>query len=394
MHLACSRRTFLRTSLGLIATSPLARAAEAAGAATPAAPADVGEKLQAVFGATNVPGAAALALRGDRIVAQGVFGLRKRDAAAKITLEDKFHLGSCTKAMTATLVGLCVDAGKLKWTTTVGELFDDIKDADEGWKKVTLRQVLAHRAGLPPNMGAALRNRLASSSLPLVEQRRLVVAELLAKPSQSEPGSTFLYSNNGFTLAGAALEKVSGMAWEELMRERLFKPLGITSAGFGAPGRAGVIDQPRGHGAKGAGVEPGPRADNIPAMGPAGTAHMTMGDWARFATLHLRGDPANPHRQVKLLSEDSFRQLHRPASGETYVGGWGTAVRRWAKGALPEHSGITLSHSGSNTAWYCTVWLAPEIDFAALVACNAAGEGVPRACDSAIGELIRLRENG
>jgi CubicO group peptidase (beta-lactamase class C family) len=95
-------------------------------------------------------GIAAAVLRGERIIAQGGAGVRKRGSAERITLDDRFHLGSCTKAMTATLVAMLVEEGKLNWTTTLGELFaDTVKPLHPAWEKVTLRQVLAHRAGLP-----------------------------------------------------------------------------------------------------------------------------------------------------------------------------------------------------------------------------------------------------
>lgn len=382
-----SRRVFLRQSIGFAALGSFVRAAEAGDPK----PADISRQLADVFGKTKIPGAAALVLQGDRIVAQGVCGVRKRGAQERVTLEDKFHLGSCTKAMTATLAGLFVDDGKLAWTTTLAELFSDVKAADPAWKKVTLRHVLAHRAGLPPNVAPVLAASLRRSTASLPEQRRRIVADLLRRAPESEPGSTYLYANNGFTLAGAALEKISGRAWEDLMRERLFAPLEIVSGGFGAPGTRGAIDQPRGH--RGPGltpIEPGPNSDNIPAIGPAGTAHMTMADWARFATLHLRGDPANPRREVKLLSADSFRQLHRPVEGESYVGGWGTTERKWARGGRSGDRGLCLTHAGSNTLWFCVAWLAPEIDFAVLVACNAVGKGAGGpACDQVAGQLIR-----
>src|SRR5208282_3291668 len=68
--------------------------------------------------------------------------------AERITLDDRFHLGSCTKAMTATLVAMLVEEGKLNWTTTLGEVFaDTVKPMHPAWEKVTLRQVLAHRSG-------------------------------------------------------------------------------------------------------------------------------------------------------------------------------------------------------------------------------------------------------
>ena len=381
------RRVFLRQSIGFAALGSFVRAV----AASDPIPTDISRQLADVFGKTRIPGAAALALQGDRIIAQGVCGVRKRGAQERVTIGDKFHLGSCTKAMTATLAGLFVDEGKLAWTTTLAEIFSDVKDADPAWKKVTLRHVLAHRAGLPPNIAPPLAADLRRSTAPLPEQRRQIVADLLIRAPESEPGSKYVYANNGFTLVGAALEKISGRAWEDLMRERLFAPLGIESGGFGAPGNPRAIDQPRGHrGPELTPVEPGPNGDNLPAIGPAGTVHMTMTDWAKFATLHLRGDPANPRREVKLLSADSFRQLHRPVEGESYVGGWGTAARSWASGGRDGDRGLCLTHAGSNTMWSCVVWLAPELDFAALVACNAVGKGAAGpTCDQMVGQLIR-----
>src|ERR1051325_5380997 len=94
-------------------------------------------------------GMVAAVLRGERIIAQGAAGVRKRGSTERVTLDDRFHLGSCTKAMTATLVAMLVEEGKLNWTTTLGELFaDTVRHMHPAWEKVTLRQVLAHRAGL------------------------------------------------------------------------------------------------------------------------------------------------------------------------------------------------------------------------------------------------------
>jgi len=106
--------------------------------------------LQAILGRGGERfGMAAAVLRGERIIAQGVAGVRKRGTAERITLDDQFLLGSCTKAMTATLVAMFVEEGKLNWTTTLGELFaDTVKPMHRAWEKVTLRQVLAHRASL------------------------------------------------------------------------------------------------------------------------------------------------------------------------------------------------------------------------------------------------------
>jgi hypothetical protein len=67
---------------------------------------------------------------------KGTAGVRKRGTAERITIADQFHLGSCTKAMTATLVAMLVEEGKLNWTTTLGELFaDTVKPLHPAWEK-------------------------------------------------------------------------------------------------------------------------------------------------------------------------------------------------------------------------------------------------------------------
>src|SRR5262245_19023013 len=205
------------------------------------APVNVDAILQSILGrGAERFGIAAAVLRGERIIAQGAAGVRKRGSAERITLDDQFHLGSCTKAMTATLVAMFVEEGKLNWTTTLGELFADaVKTMHPAWEKVTLRQVLAHRAGLPNEPGglAQVFNELVRpararldwamiQSVGALPQQRLEIArQALSRPPRIPPDTKYRYSNVGYILAGAVLEQLTGRAWEELMRERLFQPL-------------------------------------------------------------------------------------------------------------------------------------------------------------------------
>src|SRR3954469_12769597 len=94
------------------------------------------------------------------------------------------------------------------------------------------------------------------------------------------------------------------------MREKLFRPLGMTTAGFSAPGTRAKNDQPRGHKPDGTPVEPGPAADNPFAIGPAGTVHCSIGDWAKFAAATL------PSAKTKLVNPEPLKPLHPPAPGD------------------------------------------------------------------------------
>jgi len=345
-------------------------------------------------------GMAAAVLRGERIIAQGAAGVRKRGTAERITLDNQFHLGSCTKAMTATLVAMLVEEGKLNWTTTLGELFaDTVKPMHPAWEKVTLRQVLAHRASLrnePDGLGVFNEMvRPPRARLGTLPQQRLEIArQALSRPPGIPPDTKYWYSNVGYVLAGAVLEQLTGRAWEELMRERLFQLLGISTGGFGAPGTADKTEQAWGHSELlGKPLDPRSPAAEIPLFnGPAGLAHMTVTDWAKFIALHLRGDPANPHCQAALLKLGTFAEMHAVAPATTskgwvirglnflatgdaapavtYCAGWLISTASWAKGTQPGDTGRRLWHAGSNGRWNCGVVIAPEIDFAVLVACN------------------------
>jgi CubicO group peptidase (beta-lactamase class C family) len=358
------------------------------------APVNVDAILQAILGTGSQRfGLAAVVLRGERIIAQGAAGVQKRGTAERITIADRFHLGSCTKAMTATLVAVLVEEGKLNWNTTLGELLaDTVKPMHPAWEKVTLRQVLAHRAGLrfEPDGLAQVFNELvrphrafhflkAVRNGTLPQQRLEIARQALSRPPGIPPDTKCWYSNVGYILAGAVLEQLTGRAWEELMRERLFQPLGISTGGFGRPGTAGKTDQPWGH--------------SPLFYGPAGLAHMTVTDWAKFIALHLRGDPANPQCQAALLKLDTFAEMHAAAPPTThskgwvmrgitllatgdagpavaYRAGWFISTASWAKGAWPGDTGHYLWHGGREGMSHSVVCIAPEIDFAVLVACN------------------------
>ena len=326
---------------------------------------DVSALLAPIIQKHNVPGFAAAVVSNGETVALGVAGLRTRGKNDKITVADRFHLGSDTKAMTATLCGILVDEGKLKWTQTLGETFPEMrKSMSPQYQAVTLEQLLTHRSGAPGDLtkdvlwGKLYRHRGTPTSA-----RRLLLEGVTSKPPEAAPGTQYIYSNAGFSIAGHMAEKVTGKSWENLLTEKIFRPLGMTSAGFGAPGSPTKNDQPRGHKADGTPVEPGPAADNPVAIGPAGIVHCSIGDWAKFAAAHL------PSAKTKLVKPETLEKLHTPAPGEPkYAMGWIVAEGQpWA-------GGPALTHNGSNTMWMATVWLAPAKDFAVLVTCNQASD--------------------
>jgi CubicO group peptidase (beta-lactamase class C family) len=324
----------------------------------------------------NVPAMAAVVVTSDGIKYAGVVGVRKRGTEIPAGLDDLWHLGSDGKAMTSTLIARLVERGDLRWDTTLAEVFPDLApQMDPGFQKVTLLELLSHRAGLPANLDlpAYLGND--------VESLRLrAVREELAKKPQSKPGSTYAYSNLGYIIAAAAVERITHKSWERAIADEVFDPLQMKSAGSGGTGTPGQIDQPWPHTADGKpAAGNGPNIDNPPVMGPAGRVHCTIQDWARFIQDQLRGARAEP----ALLKPASYQTLQTPPFGGDYALGWIVTQRDWA-------GGKALNHAGDNTMNFANVWIAPGKDFAILVCVNQSGDIAFKASDAAVSALIGL----
>jgi len=348
----------------------------------PESPRDLSPLIAAILKRHELPGMVAAVVEGDGTVGVAAAGVRRRGSPEKVTVDDRFHVGSCTKSMTATLCAMLVEEGKLSWETTLGGTFPELAESMRPeYRAVTLEQLLTHRGGMPGNVDRGVMywqlRRLVTTA---TEARRSLLEGVVAKPPASEPGTKYLYSNTGYAVAGHMAEQVTGKSWEDLIRVRVFNPLGMSTAGFGAPGSPDVVDEPRGHSASGQPVEPGPLADNPPVIGPAGTVHCSIRDWAKYITLHLRGAQG----EAKRLKPATFTRLHTPVGDEPprYAMGWGVARRDWGGGDV-------LTHAGSNTMWFAVTWVAPRRDFAVLVASNQGGDVAAKACDEAASALIR-----
>ncbi|MFN3244850.1 MAG: serine hydrolase domain-containing protein [Planctomycetota bacterium] len=352
-------------------------------------PVDLGELLAPIRTEHGVPALGAAVLVDGTLHALGVDGVRKHGEDRKVTVDDLWHLGSCTKAMTATWLAMLVEDGKLQWTTTVAEampdLVDDLHPTATG---ITVAALLQHRAGLPAGPPRALWAELFRYEGSDREARTDVARALLRQPVEAELGQRYLYSNASYMIAGAIGERVTGSGWQQQLRSRLFAPLGMQRVGFGPPGDRDALDQPWGHRRSGERITP-VFGDNPSSLGPAGTVHASLADWARFAALHLgparlQEQRQDAHQSEKpkppLLRAATLRALHTPPPEGPYALGWNVTRRGWAPGPI-------LSHSGSNTMWYCVAWLAPEAGFGVLVTCNQGDAG--KACDAVAAACIR-----
>src|SRR3954447_2198445 len=274
-------------------------------------------------------------------------------------IEDRFHIGSDTKAMTALIAAMLVEGGKIRWASTVGEVFPELAATmDPAVRGVTLEQLLSHTSGIPSDTDAnekLIQQSFTQEKLNLDELRFWVVKQLVNRPLQSQPGAQFAYANMGYLLAGAMLERVTGQTWEELIVGRVFAPLQLRTAGLGPQSTLGRIDAPLGHESReGQAPKPilaGPGGDNPEVIGPAGTAHMSVLDFARWAAWNASSGTRDPI----LVKAETARRLHTPVvemppkpdappgtpAGGSYGFGWLTIK-------VPFSPEPFLFHGGSN----------------------------------------------
>lgn len=337
------RRHVLAMGLGLLAAPRLALARD------DAAP---GIDLEAIRAETGAPALGVAIVGPDGLIWSAATGQRRVGAPEPVTTRELWHLGSNTKAMTAVLFARMVEQGRLAWGATLSDLFPDL-ELDPAFADMPFEALLQHRAGLSDQ--ALMPEWMRGAWLPgdVRTLRRTLAERALTRPPAGEPG-VFAYGNANYIVAGAALERLTGQSWEELMRTELFGPLGMTRAGFGAP----LGDNAWGHRADGQPRNPAlPGADNPAALGPAGTAHADLEDYGRFLRLFLTEGGG-------FLTPDSVRRLVTPPEGATYALGWGARPGPdWARGPI-------LSHDGSNTMWLARAVVVPGRQRAFVVVAN------------------------
>jgi len=346
-------------------------------AATPAGP-DIGshQTLEDIRKKHDLPALAVVVMKDGQICDRGAVGVRKSGETVPVTTNDVFHIGSCTKSMTATVTARLIEEGKLRWDTTIAGVFPELRGKmDHRYETVTVEQLLQHRGGVPGEPPAGAWFQAWKEIGTPTQQRRAFIEAVLRQAPEAAPGTKMIYSNQGYAIVGAMLEKITGEPYETLMREKLFAPLHMDTAGFGPPGTKDATDQPWGHTRKLLLTIP-LQMDNPPAIASAGRIHCSLDDLARFVKLHLERNATNG-----LLSPETLTRLHTPAAGGDYACGWVVLKRGWA-------GGTALMHNGSNTMWYIVMWLAPGRDFAVIAATNIAGADAEQGCDDACTAMI------
>lgn len=352
----------------------------------------LGRKVAEVRRKHGVPAMAVAVVNKEGLVEANFSGDRKRGTSDKISLSDRFAIGSNTKSMTATLAAVMVEAGKIDWTTTIGEVWPQASDAHihPKLKSVTLDELLSHQSGLPGNISDISRQAwggfFEEKLSPVLERRRMLGIVLSKPPANTQ--RKFLYSNLGYAVVASMLETRAKESYESLMKKHVLGPLQMRSADFHSREFAKRLKPPLmwGHQADGKPVDPrAMAAENPTVYAASGTIHLSIKDYAKYARWHLAGDP-KPVLQTKAALD----HLHQPLADAPSIGG--KYACGWICAETPIGPG--LNHGGSNTNSFALIWVVPESDFAAVVCTNTGEPQAFPACAEMMDHLMKAHGAG
>lgn len=282
---------------------------------------------------------------GDKVLLDKGYGMADLEWEIPNTPDVKFRLGSLTKQFTATLVLQLQQDGKLNINDPASKY---LPDAPKTWEKITLANLLGHTSGIPNFTNLKDFGTWAASPHTSAEE----LAFFEDKPLEFEPGSKFEYSNSNYEVLGAVIEKVSGKKYGDLLRERIFDPLGMNDSGLDDDG----LILPK----RAEGYRPGQnglmlaRSESMSVPWAAGSIYSTTGDLLKWEHGLFGG---------KILSADSLKLMTTPGKGNY---GLGVVVQ--------EKDGVkVVDHDGGIEGFNTHLAYVPDRRIAVIVLSNVNG---------------------
>jgi CubicO group peptidase (beta-lactamase class C family) len=328
---------------------------------------DLDGYVRAAMREWQVPGLAIAVVKNDSIVMARGYGVRQLGRPEAVDEHTVFAAASTTKAMTATALGMLVDEGRLHWDDPVIRHLRDFQLFDESATgEVTIRDLLAHRSGLP-------RGDLLWWASPY--SRAEVVQRVRHLRPTSPPRTRFGYNNIMYVAAGEILEAASGATWDDFIADRLFAPLGMTRSSTSAHEAAGSGNTAIPHLRIDGRIRPiaWRSVDNLGAAGAVNSSAWDMAQWIRF---NLRGGQAGERRlvsdsvtritrtpHVDVRVDSSTDRLHPRVTNRAYGLGW----------ALQDYHGYrVLHHDGALDGMRTQVMMIPDLQLGVVVFTNFA----------------------
>lgn len=274
----------------------------------------------------KIPSLSIMILENGKILKHIYKGNRILGENDPITEKDVFHLGSCGKAFTAGLIFKLIEENKIKLNDRMVDYLPLDKNT---FGDIRILHLLSHTAGLSANIEGERWEQMFNLKLSPTQGRDIAIDYLKSADRTSSAGGKFLYSNLGYIVLAQIVENIEKDTFENVISQKLFKPLGMNTCVFGPVGRSSNTKGPWPHrfvDDKFSPVNPkGADSDNPSALSSAGGISCSQADWAKFINEVL-----NTNAETGYFKSSSIRKMHEINIDSYTYGAWGRVTRDWA----------------------------------------------------------------
>lgn len=339
------------------------KVARSAGDASASA-AELNHLLDRIEEGNRIAGLAVAVVKDDKVLLQRGVGYADAKAGLKVTPDTVFRLASLSKAFASAMAALLIDDGAFSWDTTIASVVPafELIDADAS-NKLTVREVLSQRVGLPHNTY----DRMIEANEPYP----LLVDRLKDVPMTCDVGECYGYQNVTYSLIGDVIFATTGDFFSHQVEKRLFRPLGMATASYGREGLESSTSWARPHVRTRAGWVPFANREGYYHVAPAAGINASIKDMTAWLIAQMGGRP-------DVLSAAELETLHTPqvdTPHERRVAPWRRVRVSDSQYALGwrvfDYAGETLVfHAGYVKGYHSMIAFFPKTRFGAVMLWN------------------------
>jgi CubicO group peptidase (beta-lactamase class C family) len=303
----------------------------------------------------HAPGVSIAVVEKNKIVYTGGFGYRDYEKKLPVTENTLFAIGSCTKAFTASILGMLAKEGMVDLDKPVRNYLPELKFQNEYTNAhATLRDMMCHRTGLP---------RHDYSWYGTTASRNELLERIQYQEPSAELREKYQYNNFMFMAQGVVIEKLTGKSWEDNMREKILKPLGMNTTNLSVIDMEKSNDRSLAYTVKNDSIILAIPYRNIDAIGPAGSVNSCAKDMAKWLITWINEGkfngkeiiPASYRNQAITLQMATGGGLPNAENPDVHFGGYGLA---WGMNSYRGH--YRVEHSGGIDGFITTTSFFPS----------------------------------
>ncbi len=336
----------------------------------------------------HAAGFAVAVVEKDKIVYAKGFGYRDYENKIPVTPNTLFAIGSCTKAFTASLIGMLVQDGKVDYDKPVRNYLPELKFyKDEMNNKITLRDMMSHRTGLPRHD--------YSWYLFTTPSRDSLIQRIQYMEPSADLRERWQYNNFMFLAQGAVVEKITSKKWEDNIREKIFLPLGMSNSFLSVDDMSKSNDASIGYALKNDSIIKKLDYYHIDAMGPAGSINSSVNDMAKWVTTWINNGKFNgkeiipaAHRSEAISSQMIVGgDLPSKEKPDIYFSNYGFG---WFLGSYRGH--YRVEHGGNIDGFSASTCFFPSDSIGIIVLSNQNSSTVPSIVRNLIADrMLKLK---